>query len=230
MKIVIVQHVAFEGPSMLIDWASERGYDVKIVPVYENAQFPDIATFDVVIILGGPMSVRDEADYAWLSKEKILISDAINAGKKVMGICLGGQLIAEVLGAAVMANSQKEIGWFPVNIAPEAEEVSELLKGIELPLMAFHWHGETFAIAEGAVRLFQSEACSNQAFMYQKHVLALQFHIEMNNEAVGLIVQHCQQDLEVAPYVQPLDEMMDRLDSFRAYTMLCRLLDNWLSL
>lgn len=142
------------------------------------------------------MSIHDEADHPWLIQEKAFIHQWIDLGKPALGICLGAQLLANVLGASVYPNTHKEIGWFPLSgiqtNAPFAfPETFE----------AFHWHGETFDLPAGATRIASSEACTNQAFIYSHHVLALQFHLEATPESVNAIVDHCRDELVPSPYI-----------------------------
>ena len=100
MRIICIKHVSFEGPAALVDWAQTRGHALRIHPVYENKALPSIEEFDCLLIMGGPMNIYEEAEYPWLAKEKALIREAIARGKYLIGVCLGGQLIAGALGAA----------------------------------------------------------------------------------------------------------------------------------
>ena len=117
MRIHIFQHVPFEGPGCITDWANTHHHNLTFTRWYEQSDQPDMAEVDFLIIMGGPMSVHDETVHPWLKVEKQCILQAIQAGKRVLGICLGAQLIATALGAKVYPNTQKEIGWFPVAYA-----------------------------------------------------------------------------------------------------------------
>jgi GMP synthase-like glutamine amidotransferase len=148
--------------------------------------------------MGGPMSVNDERDFPWLLPEKQFIRDAIHSGTPVLGICLGAQLIASVMGARVYQNRVKEIGWFPVQgIAQESSSFS-------FPATAevFHWHGETFDLPPAAVRLARSEACENQAFQLGVSVIGLQFHLETTPQTARELIAHCGEELSPSEYVQ----------------------------
>ena len=158
MRFHCLQHVSFETPGLLADVIRERGSFDADDGALRQSRCRRRADLDVLIIMGGPMSIHDEAEYPWLRAEKELIAASIREGKKVLGICLGAQLIAAVCGARVYPNPQKEIGFWPMGwrnggFGP-AEEVE----------MVFHWHGETFDLPEGAVLLASTEACVNQAF------------------------------------------------------------------
>jgi GMP synthase-like glutamine amidotransferase len=165
---------------------------------------PAIEAFDLLIVLGGPMSVNDQTDHPWLAQEKILIQQAIAARKPVLGICLGAQLIAYSLGAQVYANPVKEIGWFAVEALPNLPK-----QAFKFPAqaMVFHWHGETFDLPAGTIHLAKSAACQNQAFQYQDYVIGLQFHLETTTDTAAQIVAHCADELaeelsKDQPYIQ----------------------------
>ncbi len=148
-------------------WAASR---------IDGEALPAVDDFDWLIVMGGPMSVHDERDYDWLAPEKSLIKQALNAGKGLIGICLGAQLIAEALGANVEA-CEPEIGWLSLTGTPEGQNhpLGQLFDGASV----LHWHGEAFSLPEGAQRLAATDIAPNQAFIYGNHVLGLQFHLEV---------------------------------------------------
>lgn len=113
MKIHYLQHVPFELPEHISVWAKEKGHEITGTLLYENYYLPELSEFDLLVILGGPMGVDDEDKHPWLVLEKHFIKEAIQHRKLVIGICLGAQLIAEILGGKVYKNHYKEIGWFP---------------------------------------------------------------------------------------------------------------------
>lgn len=202
MQIHVVQHVPFEGPASFADWALERRHHLTTTRLDLGDALPKIdASWDWLLIMGGPMNVDEETRYPWLAAEKAFIGRAIAAGKTVIGVCLGGQLIAAALGARVRRAAEKEIGWFPVDLRPQARETPI---GDVLPkrFVAFHWHGDTFDIPEGALPLAGSAACPNQAFLYQGRVLGLQLHLEATPESVTSLLEHCADELVPGRYVQ----------------------------
>jgi GMP synthase-like glutamine amidotransferase len=155
--------------------------------------------------MGGPMSVNDEDDFPWLVSEKQFIREAINAGKPVLGICLGAQLIASAAGARVYRNSVKEIGWFPIyGTSSEDGAIFSFLPSVKV----FHWHGETFDLPSGATRLAKSDGCENQAFQIGKSVIGLQFHLETTPKAAREIVSHCRDELVPSRYIQTKEEIL----------------------
>lgn len=167
------------------------------------------AEADWLIVMGGPMNIYQHRDYPWLVPEKAAISVAIGAGKRVLGICLGAQLIADALGGKVMQNPQREIGWWPVQ--PEGDGAGAVgARRYTFPaeITVLHWHGDTFTLPPGAVRLATSPGCANQAFSWGERVLALQFHLEMGAGAVAEIAAACADELaNEGPWVQTADQI-----------------------
>lgn len=203
VRVHYLQHVAFEGLGSLEHWLSARQAQISASYLFEpHTQLPDCEAFDVLIVLGGPMSVHDTAEYPWLIAERELIAQAIKAGKAVLGICLGAQLIASATGSKIYRNSYKEIGWWPIEFHPAPH-------GLTLPerLEVFHWHGETFDLPPEAHWLAQSQACAHQGFLLGERVLGLQFHLETTPESATLLVQQCADELQPAPFIQTATEI-----------------------
>jgi len=173
------------------------------------------------------MNIYEEKEYPWLAAEKKFIKEAIENNKIVLGICLGAQLIAEVLGGEVVRNKYKEIGWFPVALRPEAGP-SVAFRGFPEEFTAFHWHGDTFSLPPGAAMLAESEACPAQAFSYNGgRVLALQFHLESSPESVLSLIQNCSDELVDGEYIQGPDAIMERKEYFNdIYKTMLVMLDN----
>lgn len=199
MRAHYLQHVAFEGLGSIAAWLDAAGYATTGAHLYRSANLPQADDFDLLIIMGGPMSVHDEADFPWLAAEKQLIRQAIAADKAVLGVCLGAQLIAAALGAPVYRHHFKEIGWFPVfRAGPEDGSVFHFPPQAQV----FHWHGDTFDLPPGAIHLARSEGCENQAFQLGERVIGLQFHLETTPEAVRDMVAHGRAELTPARFVQ----------------------------
>lgn len=196
MHAVILQHHPIEGPGSLVPWLARHATSSQLVRLYAGEECPAPDAVDLLIILGGPMSVNDEGEFPWLIAEKPFIRQIIDRNRPVLGICLGSQLIASALGAAVRANPHKEIGWLPIEgLAVHAP--------FSLPsTTVFHWHGDTFDLPAGAILLARSEACAHQAFLYREKVLALQFHLETTPELVQLFIETGSDELVAAPYIQ----------------------------
>jgi GMP synthase-like glutamine amidotransferase len=203
MHFHILQHVPFEGPGSILSWLETRRADVTYTRFHEAPALPSGAEFDALVIMGGPMSVNDETALLWLVDEKRFVAEAVRAGKPVLGICLGAQLIASALGARVYPAPQKEIGWFPVN------RVGQAPGGFLFPerVTVFHWHGETFDLPQGAVRLAGSEACANQAFQLGPRTIGLQFHLETTPASADAIISGCRDELVPSKFVQSESEL-----------------------
>lgn len=192
IRIHYIQHVLYETLGCIEDWAQKRGHSLTATKCYENAAFfPETNTFDLLVILGGPMNVNDHLQHPWIDKEKKFVQQAIASGKTIIGICLGAQMIASTLGYAVYPNREKEIGWFPVDFTDGTTET------------VFHWHGETFDLPYGAQRLASSEACLNQAYTVGDKILGLQFHLEVTRDSLSKMVTFGQDELTTGNYIQP---------------------------
>ena len=206
MRAHILQHVPFEGLGSIEPWLTARHARVTWTRFFEDPSLPEAADFDLLIALGGPMSVNDEDLFPWLRAEKNLIARAIASDKAVLGICLGAQLIANALGARVYPGPHKEIGWHPVYGA-HAEPGSFAFPG---EFLAFHWHGETFDLPPGTVCLACSDACKHQAFRFGRNAIGLQFHLETTPASADAIITRCRDELLArGTYVQPEDTLRD---------------------
>ncbi len=231
-RLHYIQHVPFETPGAILEWARRQGFQVNGTRVFLNDPFPSPSNIDFLVIMGGPMSVHDESQYPWLSEEKAFIRETLSLedGPKVLGICLGAQLLAEALGADVFPGRYKEIGWFLVEFT-SAALAHPLFEGFPERLEVFHWHGETFSLPNEAVHLARSEACENQAFLYEEKVLALQFHLEVTTETVAALIENCPEDLTPGPYVQSVEEIKGQNELFETiHEYLFKLLDAFVRL
>ncbi|MCP5489243.1 MAG: type 1 glutamine amidotransferase [Verrucomicrobia bacterium] len=206
MRVQVFQHVPFEGTGAMDTWFARHGATVRTTHWYAHPEFPSLDGVDLLVIMGGPMSVHDEMEYEWLRTEKVSIRHALTLGIPILGICLGAQLLADVLGARVYQNKAREIGWFPV----ESEDLPEPWQGFRFPpsLPVLHWHGETFDLPVGARRLAKSDACLNQAFQYGDRTIGLQFHLESTSDLLADLVQHCQSEMTPGAFVQPPHELL----------------------
>ena len=210
MRVHVLQHVPFEGLGSIGAWLDGQGAVVTATRFFADALLPDPAAVDLLVVMGGPMSVNDESRHPWLVAEKRFVGRVIGSGRAVLGVCLGAQMIAAALGARVTPNPEREIGWFPVAsvLPPAAAPQSAQLFRFPGESIVFHWHGETFAIPAGAVHLARSAACRNQAFQYGRRVLGLQFHLEMTPQSVAELVAAGRDQLVPERWVQPAAEIL----------------------
>lgn len=193
-----LQHVPFEGLGYIEQWLVDHNYEITYTALYEYADFPAIKDIDLLVIMGGPMSVNDEADYAWLAAEKAFIKQVVEAGIPTLGICLGAQLIANTFGANIYPNTVngvkvKEIGWLPIEGVNQPDT-----QNFQFPAQCnvFQWHGETFDLPQKATLLAKSAVCKNQAFQLGS-AIGLQFHLETTPESAKAIVEHCGDELVI---------------------------------
>jgi GMP synthase-like glutamine amidotransferase len=208
MRIHSLQHVWFEGLANLDPWAASRGHELSKTLCFQDARFPPVDELDVLIVMGGPMSVHDENHYPWLKPETNFLEQAISKDKSVVGICLGAQLLAHLFGARVYKNRYKEIGWHRVSLTDEAR-TSKIFGNLPREFEPFHWHGETFDLPRGCLRTAGNAACLNQAFEYDGgRVIGLQFHLESSLDSIRLLIDNCSSDLTPGDYVQNPEQML----------------------
>lgn len=238
LRIHVFQHVPFEGPAFIGEWLTTRGHHITTTSFFSrkaDEALPRVVDYDWLIVMGGPMSVNDNDTHPWLPRERECIRDAVSAGRTVLGICLGAQLIAAALGASVYPNYYREIGWFPVSIEPRSatgnsdgaggraageadtapENPAALFAQLPASISALHWHGETFSLPAGSELLARSDACVNQAFSVGDRVLGLQFHLEATRESTRDLIEGAPGDLtENGPYVASREEILDDVAPF----------------
>jgi GMP synthase (glutamine-hydrolysing) len=213
MRLHYLQHVPFEGLGSIRPWAESNNSEITKTRFYADDPLPDVDTIDWLVILGGPMNIYAEIQYPWLAREKAFIRQAIEAQKKVVGICLGAQLIADVLGSQVYANAHKEIGWFPIE---KSDSCADTFIDSVLPdtLTALHWHGDTFDPPADAIPIARSAACANQGFVWDSHVVALQFHLETTPQGLKALVDNCGSELVDGPYIQNAEALLAEISRF----------------
>ena len=179
-------------------WLQRAGYEVTATRFYDSEELPPPAEVDLVVAMGGPMSVNDERQHPWLAAEKRFIRAVVELGLPVLGVCLGAQLIASACGAAVYPNKVKEIGWLPIQgVAADGDGDA----GAEQPatfrfppfLEVLHWHGDTFDLPQGAVHLARSNGARNQAFQLGASVIGMQFHLDTTPDGARALARFAHQ-------------------------------------
>ncbi|MEJ2683395.1 MAG: type 1 glutamine amidotransferase [Candidatus Sulfobium sp.] len=191
VSVLILKNVAGEGPGTIEEFLVGRKVPYRVVEMYRE-DLPCYSDMRTLVVMGGPMSVNESDIYPYLSREEQLVREFLEEGRRVLGICLGAQVMAKALGAKVYPGPQKEIGWYDIELRgegirdpmmgrlgahPRAEDFRKVFR-------VFHWHGETFDIPRGAERLARSALYENQAFRYGKGAYAFQFHMEVTKEMI----------------------------------------------
>ncbi|WP_163328608.1 glutamine amidotransferase-related protein [Desulfurobacterium thermolithotrophum] len=190
MKLLAVKNIEIEGLGSFKESFERRGIEIQEIKASELEDVRD-KEFDILVLLGGPMGAYEEEQYPFLKNEKDLIKSFYNSGKKILGICLGAQLIANSFGAKVYKGKfGKEIGWYPIYPQDHLEIIYK--DAIDV----FHWHGDTFDLPEGAVRMASSVMYKNQAFRIGNQVVGLQFHLELTPEDVEKWIESYKDELK----------------------------------
>ena len=220
MRVHILQHEPKEWIGCMEPWFTDKGYDLKTSLLFKGEALPLLDDFDWLIIMGGSMSVNDEAKHPWLIPEKALINAAIKANKKVLGICLGGQLIANALGAKVAPNECMEIGWHNIN------KMNNTAKWMPEDFQPLSWHGETFDLPDNATCIASSEVTQNQAFCVGDKVWALQFHLEANTQSVQDFYEISGNKLPQGDHVEPYESILENSKTAKNKPIMHALLDH----
>jgi GMP synthase-like glutamine amidotransferase len=206
MRVHWLQHAEHEGLGCIGPWLDARGFRCTHSALHQGEPLPPAHAFDWLIVMGGPMNIHEEARYPWLAAEKSLIRDACVMNKQVLGICLGAQLMAHVLGGEVTKNAYAEIGFFDVTLNQE-DDRHGLFADFPRSFPAFHWHEDTFSYPPGATGLMSSQGCPRQAYVWgEGRGVGLQFHLEVREEDARQWLR-----LESPPparYVQPAAEIL----------------------
>lgn len=174
---LVLRHVGFEHLGSFAPALASRNFSISMLDAGIDALDGRPEPPDLLIVLGGPIGAAEEALYPFLKDELRLIERQLQAGLPVLGICLGAQLIARVLGARIYPGPAKEIGWAPIDPTEEGRR-SCLAPLAENQWQVLHWHGDTFDLPDGAIRLASTATTANQAFVHGTNVLGIQFHIE----------------------------------------------------
>lgn len=214
--MLVLQHIGCEPPAAYGEELHARGIATFTVNLHDGEPLPDWRAFSAVIAMGGPMGTYDDAQHPWLTAEKQLIADAVRAGKPFWGVCLGAQLLAASLGARVAPGPMPEVGVAPVTLTAAAAE-DRVFAGAPTSFAAFHWHGDTYELPEGAVRLAGSERYEQQAFAYA-NAYALQFHLEVGPELIaewGHVPAYAG-SIERLPGALTLDDLVRQADQVQA--------------
>jgi GMP synthase-like glutamine amidotransferase len=208
MKIHCIQHDLDCPPGSVLLWAQQNNHTLDVTKTYQNEKFPSLVDFDWLVILGGAMNVYEDDKYLWLKEEKEFIKNAILSGKTTIGFCLGGQLLAVVLGGKVTQNKRLEFGWHNVSFNDKAGK-HKILSAFSKDEIIFQWHKDTFSrLPKGADLIAESKACKHQGFIYNNNVFAFQFHLETTKEIIDDFVNASAKLNLTGEYVQSNREIL----------------------
>lgn len=186
--VCAIQHVACEPPGLIAEVVEAHGIAIEYVRPFQQQAVPSsLSQYDGLVVMGGPMGVYEQDAHPFLRDELRLIEQALRAGKPVLGVCLGSQLLAAVLGAPVTRGPQKEIGWFPVTLTAAATQLPAW-RAVPSRFTAWHWHGDVFGLPTGAVSLASSELTAHQAFAFGRAALGILFHLEVTAAMIAEMV------------------------------------------
>lgn len=208
MKILIVTHASFEKPGSIETWAKNNGHQTREVSPYKGEKLPDIKEFDFLVVMGGPQSPLEIKDAPYLADEIKLIQQALNEKKRIVGICLGAQLIGEALGAKTERSPNREIGAYPLELLQDAK-YDPVFQQFPDKFNVMHWHNDMPGLPKGAALLAKSEGCPRQAFRYGDRVYGFQCHFELTKELVEGMIDHCMNDLKQGPYVRSIKDLLE---------------------
>lgn len=200
-RLCVLQHADGEGLGSMHQWFAEKGFTINIIRIDRGEPLPPIDSFDWLVLMGGPMGVYEEVQYPWLAAEKEWLRKAIEADKKVLGVCLGAQLIASALDAAVYPSDTVEIGWHPIYRTDSSASW--------LPEQAclLSWHGDRLELPENAKAFAANEVTPCQGFSYGDRVWALQFHIEAEAGTVDTFLEAGGGYLPQGEFVQSIEQL-----------------------
>lgn len=218
--LLVIQHVSHERLGTFEEFFTRTGCAILPLNSYDaRAKWPELSAVQGIVVMGGPQSVYEQTKYPFLAKELALLREALTANLPILGVCLGAQLLAAALGAKVTKNPRKEIGWYPLMREPGADHdlLCELFGQTET---VFQWHGDTFALPNGATRLFSSPLCQEQGFRYRDNVYGLQFHVEVTEAMIRAWMQTPANKVELSSLRGMIDPLAIRRQSPRHITRL----------
>lgn len=212
---VALQHAPYEQPCYISKWFDRHFIPVRDVNLWKGDNLPDVKEVSCLIIMGGPMNIYEHEKYPWLIEEKKFIRQVIDNDIPVLGICLGAQLISDVLGGTVTRLSNPEYGWVSVSRNDRATENHPFSSVIPPHLTVFQWHQDTFSIPPGSIPLFQSAACPNQGFAYNNTVMGLQFHPELDEDDIRMFLNLVEKDTGITHHEYPKEDIIQNISNYK---------------
>jgi len=229
VAFLILQHIECEHAGLLGDFLKEKGIPAHTVRLHWGEAIPAPEGYEAMVVLGGPPNVYQVEEYPFLVEEERAIKRALEKDVPLLGICLGGQLLAKALGARVSRNPVKEIGFYRVDLTDEGMK-DRLFSRCGASLGVFQWHGDTFDIPEGAVRLAGSPFCANQSFRYGRRAYGLQFHVEVTPDMVASWAREYRQELASLGIAAETLVRKAEMEEATLRQLACRVFDNFVSI
>jgi len=228
MRLHLLEHELDEPThTNIIIWAEEKGYEITRTYVCNMEELPSIHDLDWLVVMGGAPHAWEEEKNPWLPSERRFISEALESGKIILGLCLGAQVLADVLGGQVFPTEQEEIGWHPVSLTPEGKG-SFLFKNVPKTFVTYHWHSDQFSLPPGCTNLAVSDPTPTQAFISEgRPAVGLQFHPEFTKEMVRYFCDECGDGWEPGPFVAGKEATLAETERMPdTYWLMETLLDN----
>jgi GMP synthase (glutamine-hydrolysing) len=207
MKILFVIHAAFEKPGSIETWAKKLGHLTQEVSPYKGEKLPDIKDFDFLVVMGGPQSPLEIDKAPYLADEIELIKQAVKEKKRILGFCLGAQLIGEALGAKTERSPNRELGAYPIKLL-DASKYDPIFQRFPETFDVMHWHSDMPGIPDGGVLLAKSDGCPRQVFRVGDRIYGFQCHLELTQKLVKEMIEHCPDDLKAGTYIMTERELM----------------------
>lgn len=228
MNILCITHADFETPGIIEDWAKERDHAFTICKPYQGENCLNAASFDFLIVMGGPQSPLEIEKDPYLKDEITLITQAVNEDKIVLGFCLGAQLIGEALGGKTERSPEKEVGGFPLFLTEEGS-YDPILEGFSSSFPTIHWHNDMPGETKNSVILAYSKGCPRQILCYAPKVYGFQCHLEITKDGIQEMIKACPGDLKPSSFTQASDELL-RNDYSSIHQYMMKILDRMMAL
>jgi len=207
MKILCITHADFESPGIIESWALSKKYHFEIQRPYRGERLSSVNSFDFLIIMGGPQSPLHMNESPYLISEIDLIKNAIAQNKKIIGFCLGAQLIGEALGAKTERSPEKEVGVYPITLTEEGKK-DYLFTGVPSQFPVIHWHNDMPGLTPNTVVLASSPGCPRQIVKYKKNIYGFQCHLEITHAGIETMIEAVPGDLKPSLFTQTKEELL----------------------
>ena len=229
MRIHLMEHEPVSLSLNIMRWAEKNQHQIIPVNAAGSDPMPALRDLDRLIIAGGPQHIWEEGRHPWLGAEKEFISRAVQAGKTILGICLGAQLIAEAMGGKVFSNRFKALGWYDVSLTADGIS-SSIFEDVPERFTIFQWHSDRYTLPPECIRLAASPAAENQAFLStDNRILGIQFHPDFDCGTIAHMIKTLGKEYPRGPYVTERDELLQQTASMREPSWLMdKILDNFL--